>query len=625
MTVFNNALAGAAGSGGGDDGYKIQKSLRFNEEDSAYLYRTFSGSDRKTFSLSFWYKPAVQGSSNRRHIFSARSTGGHVSIINFRDSDDALELYHYNGSSLTFQVVTKHSFRDTSAWYGFLVVYDSTAAVASERIKLYCNGSRITEFQIANYPSQNYGNVMWNDNGQTHRIGQDNNQYLSGYLAEMRFLDSIVADPSWFGKYNADGVWVPIEFVARDQTVTSSTITNVSGNTLTLTDNTNLDKIRVGDVVGDTRWWQEADYSNNVSGAQISPASTVNNLTDTNSSTGLQSKSWGQLTYTFTGVTKVRFRFYYQRDEIWTLSGGGLQTKTLGHNHYSSNGWRWEEMTVTNSTVTSFRVAASKPPGYSGDSYIEFGGIEVNDRLVVDNHHTGSPGQQIVVTDVDESNNQITVNANEIYTGSDNTGVSGGQTTVSFIVDDYGFNGFELKFLGTTDSTIGNDTSGNGRHWTNKNLVASHTPTATTSHRYWRVQTYGTGGSHVPRLSKIYLYESNGTRRTHKNLHSDNCSDQGPIPAEGTNYDADYTNQYNFTNAGLYATWNGCCRSAVFHVYYSDDNTNWTYSFSTDISQSGCGEKTGTVRGPDVVDLLVDVPTDSEPETGKCSWQLLCH
>ena len=58
MPVFNNALAGAAGSGG-DAGYKIERSIRFNANDSSNLSTNFSGmsaGNRSKITFSFWAK-----------------------------------------------------------------------------------------------------------------------------------------------------------------------------------------------------------------------------------------------------------------------------------------------------------------------------------------------------------------------------------------------------------------------------------------------------------------------------------------------------------------------------------------------------------------------------------------
>ena len=50
---------------------------------------------------------------------------------------------------------TTQVFRDPSAWYHLVLVYDTTNAVQSERFRLYVNGARVTDFATA--PS--YGKV----------------------------------------------------------------------------------------------------------------------------------------------------------------------------------------------------------------------------------------------------------------------------------------------------------------------------------------------------------------------------------------------------------------------------------------------------------------------------------
>ena len=50
----SNFFLGAASAGAG--GYEIERSVRFNEEDSAYLSRTFASGDQKTYTYSTWLK-----------------------------------------------------------------------------------------------------------------------------------------------------------------------------------------------------------------------------------------------------------------------------------------------------------------------------------------------------------------------------------------------------------------------------------------------------------------------------------------------------------------------------------------------------------------------------------------
>ena len=56
MPVFNNALAGAAGSGGAAASYEIERSIRFEEGRSTYLSRNETTGNDTKFTWSFWIK-----------------------------------------------------------------------------------------------------------------------------------------------------------------------------------------------------------------------------------------------------------------------------------------------------------------------------------------------------------------------------------------------------------------------------------------------------------------------------------------------------------------------------------------------------------------------------------------
>ena len=58
MVFNNNLLLGAAGQGGG---YKVDQSIRFNNDDTPVLSRTFgTPTDRNKFTYSFWVKPSSE-------------------------------------------------------------------------------------------------------------------------------------------------------------------------------------------------------------------------------------------------------------------------------------------------------------------------------------------------------------------------------------------------------------------------------------------------------------------------------------------------------------------------------------------------------------------------------------
>ena len=67
----------AAGGGGGGGGYEIERSLRFNSADSAYLSRTPStAGNRKTWTWAGWVKKSKLNTSDTYVLLDARAPGG---------------------------------------------------------------------------------------------------------------------------------------------------------------------------------------------------------------------------------------------------------------------------------------------------------------------------------------------------------------------------------------------------------------------------------------------------------------------------------------------------------------------------------------------------------------------
>ena len=138
----NNLIAGAAGQAGGFYPYQINQSLRFNDDDSAYLSRTpASAGNRKTFTFSVWVKRSSIGSSNEQ-LLSATAFDGDYNRTRFgffHVSPDELSFEDESGGNV-FRCRTNALFSDTSAWYHCVLQYDSTQATASNRVKIYVNG-----------------------------------------------------------------------------------------------------------------------------------------------------------------------------------------------------------------------------------------------------------------------------------------------------------------------------------------------------------------------------------------------------------------------------------------------------------------------------------------------------
>ena len=195
MPVFNNALAGAAGqSGGAAAGYKIERSLRFNQPDSAYLNRTpSSAGNRRTWTLSVWCKKAANGIY--MPLINANNSTNPYLNLSFTNSDTIRWL---DGSNQG-QVLTDAVFRDNSAWYHIVCATDTTLSTATDRVKIYVNGVR----QDVTFPTTVTENHQTQVNNNTeHRIGRwlgNNTLYLHAYLADYHLIDGAALEPTDFG------------------------------------------------------------------------------------------------------------------------------------------------------------------------------------------------------------------------------------------------------------------------------------------------------------------------------------------------------------------------------------------------------------------------------------------
>jgi hypothetical protein len=193
--------------------YNLTKSLRFRSSASAYMNRTqTTATNGYIWTWSAWVK---RGSLNvgSGTLFGA-SLSGVTEGIQFV-SGDVLEIYNFNGSAYLWQINTTQVFRDPSAWYHIVVSVDGTQATASNRVKLYVNGTQVTAFSTASYPAQNT-QYQVNQNTAVANIGKypaGSSGYFDGYMAEVNFIDGQALTPSSFGSTNSTtGVWQPARY-----------------------------------------------------------------------------------------------------------------------------------------------------------------------------------------------------------------------------------------------------------------------------------------------------------------------------------------------------------------------------------------------------------------------------
>ena len=189
-------------------GTVIEKSVRFHDADGAHFRRDASSTgNRRTFTFSCWVKRMDLGAY--RNIFAAQESGtDNVDYLSWWN-DDTLAFTNYN--STDYAVRTTAKYRDSNSWYHLVLAVDSTQGTASNRVKIYVNGSQVTSFATSSYPSQNY-DFQINRNVR-QRIGFNGYNYMDGYMANIHHVDGQQLDASAFG-YTDDqtGIWRPKAF-----------------------------------------------------------------------------------------------------------------------------------------------------------------------------------------------------------------------------------------------------------------------------------------------------------------------------------------------------------------------------------------------------------------------------
>ena len=209
MPVFNNVLAGASAQA---TGYTIDQSLRFNDDDSAYLNRTAgtaTSNDIGTFSL--WTKRGNLGGGNS--FFSNHSDANNRTYIGF--DADTITMFGKISGSANVELLTTPVFRDPGAWDHIVVAVDVTQSSASNRVKIYVNGTQVTDFSTATYPAQNTDLPLFSKTNMNvgARFSSSLGDYYDGYLAEFHYIDGQQLAPSSIGETNSNtNQWQAVEY-----------------------------------------------------------------------------------------------------------------------------------------------------------------------------------------------------------------------------------------------------------------------------------------------------------------------------------------------------------------------------------------------------------------------------
>ena len=178
--------------------YEIDNSLKLESNNTERVNKaagTISGAgNRRTFTISFWTK-RTEINGVKQYLFEAGNSDSNTDRFTLRfGTGDTFDIQSQNT-----WLVTNRRFRDTAAWYHFVIKVDTTDGTAANRIKLYVNGVEETSFSTDNRGSINQNHDFPVNNTEDHIIGNsqiEGSLYYNGYIAEWIQLDGTAAAPT---------------------------------------------------------------------------------------------------------------------------------------------------------------------------------------------------------------------------------------------------------------------------------------------------------------------------------------------------------------------------------------------------------------------------------------------
>ena len=232
-------------------GYTVKNSLRLNSGSSDNLSRTTgTPTSQQKFTWSSWCKRTNIGSAEYNIIQGFYTNANNYLLVGF--NQDRIDVINYPNAT-TARKITTAVFRDVSAWYHVVVAVDTTLATATDRIKIYVNGTQITAFNTDTAPSQN-ANLLTNATTTAIGVGEGGSiGYYNGYISEIYYIDGQALTPSSFGETDTlSGIWIPKAYTGTYGTngfnlqfknsASLGTDSSGNGNTFTVNNLTSIDQ-----------------------------------------------------------------------------------------------------------------------------------------------------------------------------------------------------------------------------------------------------------------------------------------------------------------------------------------------------------------------------------------------
>ena len=329
----------------------IDGSLRFvktSENIVTHLRFTPSSTgNRRKSTFSCWLKRGKIGEGEMR-VFNVANPTGNEERTELGFGNEVVR-FSINSSGTSWKTAsTSSQFRDSSGWYHFMWVLDSTQPNGSDQRKVYVNGilqpitidtaltqNEDTPFNVANWTM--YLGVY----GINTQNGYD------GLMSQAYWIDGLALGPGYFGFTDPKtGVWRPKKFRAQGTTVNNGTVWS------------NYVTIEEGNL--------GANYNANATNAFDGNTSTQTSLYS-----GATSSPYSATTAVFTPPSPItvrnRLRVRMEIDRGQKIFVNGVQT-----NSSISAGWNDVEFT---GSLTSLKIGPSNLGSSNNINAIEVDGV----------------------------------------------------------------------------------------------------------------------------------------------------------------------------------------------------------------------------------------------------------
>ena len=160
--------------------------------------------NRKTWTISMWLKRAENDTS--QDIFGHYADASNFSNLRL-DSANRIAFKEKVAGTNKCDLTGAKLFRDPAAWYHIVMAVDTTQSTASDRTKIYVNGTRITSWLDESYFAEDYESWI-NYEAANNYVGGYSGFYFGGEMSHVQLVDGLALAPTEFGSFDStSGIW----------------------------------------------------------------------------------------------------------------------------------------------------------------------------------------------------------------------------------------------------------------------------------------------------------------------------------------------------------------------------------------------------------------------------------